>query len=208
MAIGDVWECRLISQFLEQVSETVLHYRVISNVGGGGVSANNVAGLVGTELGVAYKACMTSDATFLGTVATKIHPIRSQPVFNNTFAGVGTFGDDAGARQVSGVIRKIGDIGGRHGRGRSFIPFPTSDAMRVTDGKPSDDYMTALGALALLYDNTINVVTGGTTEDLAMIIYRRAAVTSSALLIEATAIRRWGTQRRRGDYGIPNVPPS
>jgi len=106
--------------------------------------------------------------------------------------------------QVSGIITRRIDAKGPKNRGRVYIPFP-SEVFLGSDERPSDPYVANLLALAtvILPLGSAMSVDGRDWEP--GLCKRSNAVATFATLIDVRSHKAWATQRRRGDYGIPNV---
>lgn len=207
MAIGDIFEIRTVCTMGDQTSITVNHLRSISTTGAVATTSTAVASRVSTLTHTAFKGVLVADATFYGISATRVYPTLGPFGFSIADAGAGTFGADAGPRQVAGVLAKSSNLGGATGRGRMFLPFPAASATDTASGHPTSTYRTAGAAIGTAYLTAIVVTVGAGTETFEWIIYNRALPLLSPPVTGGVTRAKWATQKRRGDYGRPNTPP-
>jgi len=101
------------------------------------------------------------------------------------------------APQVCGILKKITGSGGKTGRGRMYLPFP-SEGSNAIGGVPSATYQTDGDALGAYIANNITVGTGGNTVTLAFAL-DKPPYNSTTYKDILTCVTRdvWGTQRRR-----------
>lgn len=106
-------------------------------------------------------------------------------------------------KQVSGLITWYTDVASRAGRGRSYIPFPSA-ADTDGNGAPSTDYLIALGNLS--DDLAAYMTYPAGDSDISMSLVVLSAGLGDQPVTSYTRRDRFATQRRRGDYGQPNLP--
>jgi len=130
--------------------------------------------------------------------------IWSEAYFSTYDGSVGTASGNLLPTQVAGIITRRVDLKGPRNRGRIYLPFP-AESFLGSDEKPSDPYVAALSALAavVLPLAASMTVAGGEWEP--GLCTRNNAVATFRTLIDVRAHKAWATQRRRGDYGTPNV---
>jgi hypothetical protein len=133
-------------------------------------------------------------------------PIKSYVVADVSLTGMGTFNDDNLPKQVCGLISKRGDVPGKHGRGRIYMPFPM-EVDSAPDGRPTPGYIAANAAWAALglVVSTRSFAAGSVVW--IPVIYRRSNPALSSYILSSHASEFWATQRKRGDYGRPNAIP-
>jgi hypothetical protein len=109
---------------------------------------------------------------------------------------------------VSACLTLLTGLAGRKFRGRLFLPFPGPADSTVTQNPvPTDAYVGKLTNFGVNVVSSFDIDDGaGNTAHLSPIIYHRSGGGSS-LVIGFRANKLWATQRRRGDYGRPNLPP-
>jgi len=201
---GDIVECRFVSQLDEQVSYNVRHY-LVSDLEGAGTTLDDFLEIMGQTFQAAVKNCMSDSARFLGLDARVLFPTKSIYVSDEDHAGDGTQTGDPLPTQTSGVITLRSAQPGRSGRGRFYQPFP-SESDNDANGKPGGGYTGNLAQLANLLDNEIDVSVGADGFNYIPVVWSRKDSVYYPI-IQAVARARWGTQRSRGSYGKPNIPP-
>jgi hypothetical protein len=120
---------------------------------------------------------------------------------------------------VGSLIRYGTAYGGRQFKGRSYIPFPSTDAV-TTDGAMTAGYAALLAALALaLSADMYPVTTGPAGFATVHQVIVHGQTKAGAKLIPPAAIQpptpvqswtvsgRFVTQHRRGDFGKTNTSP-
>ena len=128
-------------------------------------------------------------------------------------AGVGLSGPIALPKQTCGVITKITDYAGGGGRGRMYAPFPAIDATELTGGsQPLARHTGLLGniANAFMTVTPVNGAGGGSLQLVPVLRYSIKPGPTTHGYRDITGFRvrsKWGTQRKRGDYGRANSPP-
>lgn len=152
-----------------------------------------------------YVQLIYNGATTRGTEVKRAFPthLDAWGVTSNILAGV------AGAiglpPQTSGLLSLYSLTIGKHGRGRQYVPFPSSSSNQLS-GLPSVGYITDLDNLgnALVTPLTITVgaafvtLTPGAWDPIAAAFYPWSRSVSRP---------SWATQRRRSAFGRFNVPP-
>lgn len=166
-----------------------------------------VAALAEAALGASFKACLSADAAYLGLRLRYEGPIASGDMEVKYDAGADQGGwPDPGSlpSQLAGVIGKQAAESGRHGRGRVYIPFPGETAQQAS-GLISSDYANALDTMADAMKDNLTYTWGGVSTVLRPAIFSPVRA-SNPYFIVTTAYRfGFGTQRRRGFFGRPNV---
>jgi len=202
---GDILQIQPWWTFQEQAGTTVLHFLV--NPGSAAVLDTEIAAFLSPLWQGECQDVIGGDVYFRG-ISVRI--LRGGATFPTVLGPAlnleGTFGGGPLPGQVSGLITKKSADGSKKGRGRSYIPFPSEDA-NGPDGNPTADYLLVLIAFATQTMTTLNAtgVAGLMTAD--PVIANRP-IPGLVKAITSTIPRpRWATQRRRGDYGKPNVSP-
>ena len=206
MAIGDINQVRIVCRLMEQVSFNIRHY-VVSAVTGTEATPTQKAFSIASALNNFYKDLLAVPAEFRGVGVQKIFP---DPIgvegSNIDFVGPGLAGPEANPTQTAGLIRLLGAIGGRRGRGRAYIPFPAevdNDATAV----PTTNYVQRLQLLAdrLAADVVVGAVPNTTT--LSPVVVSRVGGMTFTSVTGATASVFWATQRRRTRGRSTDVTP-
>lgn len=206
MAVDDILEIRTYSRHMEQIGINVLHYLVVSEVTGG-ATQDEIAIAEGTRYATVYRAAMSNTATYYGLTVQKIYPAPI-PVasLSRGGTGVGSAGVNILPMQVSGLLTWRTALAGRHGHGRSYIPFPSTAAVD-SNGLLQPGYLVELIALANVYVGGDTVVGGTGNSIITPIIWnRKLKVPTKVTGFQANG-SGMATQRRRGTYGRPNPLP-
>lgn len=205
---GDLLEVNVYCLQTNQISINRLHYTVTA-LTTPGVSVADCLPEIDTAIHAAYKDVLSSAAKYAGLSGRIVYPVlrKSTYDYNKTNAGDGTQGFNLMPRQVCGMFTKVSGVPGRKGRGRLYVPFPSTDAQAATGDFPTAGYMVNLGVLAAISFSLINVGVGASTCVLKPTLYHVADPSQSVFWVGATARRKWATHRSRGDYGKPNILP-
>jgi hypothetical protein len=208
VAVGDVLEVRVVCAGNDsQAGENVLHY-VCPVVVGGMVGIQDVVDFLAATLGSVYQPLLNQTAVFSGVAVRKVFPLPGSITVKSTASPlVGSGGTVPLPEQVSGICRKLTTLGGRHGRGRLYIPFPSVFASGAL-GLPTPAYLTGLGILAgvLAADQTVTVGINSVLLSPGLWNRKPPLVIGSFTLIQGVATEGgWATQRRRGFFGAKNA---
>lgn len=207
-AIGDIYALHVVCTQQQQTAYNIQHWQVNEVPGGAGRTDAQITLFFETLYAPLYKAVLTSLASFWGVRMQKIWPLPALiPVISVISAGPGTAGLASLPKQTCGFFNRKGLLAGRTRISRQYIPFPDEDDNLNATNTPSVGYMTRLGAIAGAALTVQTVAAGADSVKLAPVIYHRATH-STDQLYTATAKVKWATQRRRGDFGRPNVPPA
>jgi hypothetical protein len=206
MVLADKIEVVLWSQFTDQAGLNVLHYNVIG-LAGSGADVEDVPGAMFSHFSVHYAGLMSNQAKFLGVIARRLNVLTAVgPFFSNNPAADGSYAGDALPRQTCGLITKRTSQPGPRNRGRVYVPFPAEGANAI-GAQPDAAYLVVLGGLANAVKTQVLVGGAGNTATLYPVILRRPFTGAYIDIVNAQARTRWATQRRRGSYGRPNIPP-
>lgn len=204
---GDLVKVRHVCYTPTQIGVNVLYYRVLA-APVGAVSDFDVAASTNMARGGLYKALISTMARFRGVGVQIVIPGVSPPEqVDVTQDGVGTSGTTLAPTQSSGIITKLTAISQRYARGRIYVPFPSTDDMTAA-GAPTAGYLAALLTLANDLDDVETVVVGAASVVLTPVV-RSLSVAHPGTYTITTCVPRakFGTQRRRGQYGRINVLP-
>lgn len=188
----------------EQASVNVLHWRVQS-VGGSPATDADLAIALDTIIAPVIKPVIANTATYRGVEVQILFPTLQLAVSATGFTGVGTAGANALPRQTAALTQWRTTLAGRHGRGRSYWPFPAS-ALNQLDGVMTPAGLALYQALHLAILNFGVFTVGGRTATVALTVYNRVTHVGT-VVSAATTLSKWGTQKRRGSFGRPNLSP-
>lgn len=209
LALNEIVQFTSVSHFGDQAGLFTWHYRVSAQVGDITDQQYLDAWMALWPYQSALKSTFSDEATYDGTLAQIIWPIRFTAVSNTVGAGVGSEVNSGLPRQVSGIITKRSNFADRSGRGRVYIPFPSSTYLSPSGDNtdiPTAAYIPFLEDIGEAISTEQPVTIGGSSVTLTPIIYHRMDPSLSKDITSFLVRRRWATQRRRGDYGQPNLP--
>lgn len=206
LALNDILEVKVACNNTNQLGLNVLHYRIAA-VTGGAVTDADMALAMDVKFAPIYKSLMGNTASYFG-VRVQVISTNPKPVaqVSTTLTGAGGIAGGVLPGQVCAIIKKITAIAGRRGRGRYYIPFPPVPADDTTLNKPTAAYLLLLQAAATALDDPITA-TFGADDAIATLQVRNAASGTVTAVDQLQASPIWATQRRRGNYGQPNVYP-
>lgn len=204
--ITDVWRVTAAVNFSEgQVQET--NFNLLITAQGTGDSRTALL----TAFNAAYIAninpFMSNHATFIGSRISYVRTAFPYAPIIVTASQVGSAGPDNAPLQARPLIRMRTDLVGRGYRGRMYTPTPEVSQVD-TDGNPAGALMTAWLNVMNVYKG--GVVYGGTTW--LLVLWHRPKP-PPAIPIDPTEVTsisssgRFGTQRKGGAFGRPNLPP-
>lgn len=205
LQMGDVVETKVYNLLDDQLGINVRHWQV-GAVTGPGAQLSEAATALEIAVEPAYKALMAGPTSFRGVGARVIDPALSLEVFSNTLTGLAAGGITPLPKQVAGFISFRTDTAGRRGRGRLYIPFPSTDHVEP-DGNPTAAYLGIVQLLANTYSQTLTVMGGGGGSAVLSPVLWGRALKIPTLITRTVVPDRFATQRRRGDFGPTNVSP-
>jgi hypothetical protein len=205
MAIGDVYESRVVCSTSSQISVNVYHHQVVDE-SPAPASLLAIATAFDSRVAVLYKSMMTDQATYRGVGTRRVRPFP--PSTEVAFTGSqGTGGNlqDPLPKQVSGLITFRTAFGGRAFRGRKYIPFPAESSSGPA-AQPLPLYVSGLQAIGDACLPLMLVQDGANFTNLQFVVFHRSGGTGTPIIL-AVGRPQWATQRRRGDFGRPNDAP-
>jgi hypothetical protein len=214
MEAGDVLKFSVWCRDSEQASVNTFYY-LVQNIGPGG-PPNDFEAAVDFDIlaGVQWTPMIANTASYAGTQCQIVsRPPFRIPQFSTASAGSGTAGAIGMARQTAGLITWRTDFPGVSGRGRTYMPFPsTTDDAGL--GIPTAGYQSQLDSLIAALTSVTSVTgAGGTQADVAFVLAHYALPRVAEQVPTVTFIRqgqsrlKWATQRRRGSFGRSNAVP-
>ena len=182
----------------------------VTNVVGAGVSAAAVAAAISANVQADYKDAMSSVAKFRGVGLRNLTTLAVE--------GTAIADDGFGASvfpilptQVRGLIAYGTSFIGARGRGRHYIPFPSSD-LQTNSGGPTNAYVAILNRIGSNWSAPLTVTVGAST---VTIEWGLAVWTTPSHQLPTfirpfnsrAARQKFATQRRSGQYGRVNTLP-
>ncbi len=207
LVVGEIYTCRILSYCDDQLGVNVLHYKVTEATPINDYTAEHVAGILSAKIAADMKALLVARADYLGVEAAAWGPIPGAPFFSGSGANPGQAAGDAMSRQTAGILTKKTLLAGRRKRGRMYIPFP-AESQNDPAGHPTVAYQTLLQNLGdNLASDLVIAGHGVATATMRLGVLSMVGLPSIELVHTMVARRKWANQRRRGDYGRPNLRP-
>lgn len=173
----DIVECLVNLRIEEQVCINTFHYQVLSVTGAPTINL----GAVLTEfvlatfdgLSPAYPGVLTLDISAIFCTAQRINPTRSARLFMVPVNPAGTQPNPHLPSGASVVIRRQGDVAGRHNQGRIYVPgIPATnvDAAAPSKIQPGSPGLTDYATITTLLNTNLTATDGGVTAVLQPIL--------------------------------------
>jgi hypothetical protein len=203
--VNDILLINAVTQCQAQIGLNGYFFQV-TTIGAAPATDLDVCTYFSTTFSGVYIPILPGSASYYGAMVRILNRVP-KPAFvaTNNGAGIGTVAGAALPKQTCGLITKRTPIAGRHGRGRTYVPFPAS-LDDTGAGGPGGGYITRVTALASAIIVPVTVTAGGRSCSLIPVLWDRKAAVPFAITA-FTVSARWATQRRRGDFGRPNIPP-
>lgn len=204
LANNDIYQARFFVTLQTQTAIMVRHYKIRLADGNG--TDDLLAASLAVSFPASIKAVLSNQATYRGVGVQRLSPIpKTVEVYNTSGAGVGDQASPPLPKQVAGVINFKTQYAGRSYRGRVYVPFPAI-ADSDTDTTPTAAYTTRLNLLAISFNAVRTIPVGVGPTEAVPVVYSRKFGTGEPVTL-ATFRDKWGTQRRRGDFGQSNPSP-
>jgi hypothetical protein len=207
--IGDIFCVESICQSMTQVFINRWHYYVAQSTGSPGIEMGDIAASFANFLGPYFQGVLSNQNWFSGVrvYMAKVSPpfIYPMPVENYTKAVGGDSGANPCPGQDAPLISWYTDNSGPGGRGRTYHPTVSVDAIRG-DGGINPSVKSWIGTLAAWLKLAAPIVVGANSLLGILSLYHRVGRSSSPI-VGYTVHNRVATQRRRGDFGRTNIGP-
>jgi hypothetical protein len=198
---GDIIKFSAFTFFSNQLGMINATYLIGTVTGAPTMGAAAVS--IGTAVDASLAAAMTSVATIVGYRVQKINTPFSQGLAGIALsASPGTAGATPLPTQVRGLVSYYSNKTGPAGRGRIYVPFP-STAATTTGNVPNAAYQALLQTLGNDIFSVTSVGSGGNTAIATQVICNRKTFATQVVLFAVTS-NLFATQRRSGAYGRPN----
>jgi len=191
-----------------QMAINTMHYRYAKSAGTT-MTFGEVAKALCDAISNDYKALLQIDCNFIGVKVAQVlpNPLPLPGIATDPGSGIG--GATCLPTQSSAIIRWRTPISGPAGRGRLYVPFPSTDDVN-SDGSVAAPYLTKMDDLRSDLYNFNAVVGAGATYNFTPVIYHRPVeepfpIPASTTDLTGSVSWVWfATQRRRGAYGRVN----
>lgn len=212
LAVGDILKLTARAVSNQQTAQIDCHFRV-SAIAGLSVSVQDVANEWVTLTDAQWPSVLAPTA-FGDRVTVELFNSATGKVLISadgaTTIPVGTVGTAQAPTQASAVVTKNTGYAGQAFRGRCYVPFVPMSFLTPA-GEFNAAARAAYGPFVTLLFGTQSFGVLPNTASLTPVIVHRPGV-KFPLPLQTVDILNFiftdkvGTQRRRGDYGIPNVP--
>lgn len=203
---GDIMLATLACFNTNQVGLNNTHWLALSHTGVG-ADDEDLALYLDTTLAPMYKLYLGAQASWYGVRVQKQLPLpKPVAAISAGFIGPGTGSAATLPGQAAAVMTKRTLLAGRAYRGRIYLPFAAQAMNNATTNKPEPAAMALFNAIGTALAGNITVGTVPNQTVLQPVLFHRRTGTTTPLQ-EMTAAGAWGTQKRRGNYGRPNVYP-
>ena len=203
IASGDNVQLSQYCQYGDQLGINVLWYEVLIDASVL-LPAQQVADAVATATAPLYADLVGITAQYQGCKLAKPLLIPQPAPVYSSLPTIGTITGDPLPSQICGVVSWRTNLAGRSYRGRSYLPFP-AEADNNVDEIPSTDYMTRLSTWAS-FTKSMNLVIDTHDVTMNLMVYSKTEGVFN-YVTDYVGRRKWGTQRRRGQFGRGNVSP-
>lgn len=183
------------------------HFRVTA----GSWPDNNYGELaerVYASLVVNLQEILSIQATVHGALVKTVLPVPEQTAYSERKTAVGNVPGQALPTQICGLFTKYAPIGGRHGYGRCYVPFPAEDDNDpANEPSPTEGYVSKLLLFAkdFVQGRTWIATEGAGNITVVPVIFHKT-LQSSTDVTEVAANDYWATQRRRGQTNRVDEP--
>lgn len=204
MEPGDIIQVKFVTRLDDQTAYNVRHWQVVNKAGTGATIAQFMDA-INTVFRTDYLAVLNANAEYRGVTCQRVYPLPADNEVFQSDPDIGAVAGDPLPRQTCGLISLRTGIAGKRNRGRVYIPFPSEADSNATPA-PSATYITRLGTLGGLFTTAVAWGTAPNTNQAVPVIYHRdnhTVVPLQSFLVRSA----WATQRRRGDFGRPNLSP-
>lgn len=218
LVIGDEVRIRRYSfqPINSQLGVNTMYYLVTNLVGT--VNDTDVAVEDFATFGPFYQSLQSPQSEYYASGVSLMQTLsikqRTSEVLSTHLPLVGNVGTISLPNQVSYVLALKTASASRHGKGRIFPPFPSATFSTV-DGDLTNAGQVVLQLLAAQLLIPLVVTAGVNTATLTPTVRSvqlqpppLPPLVSYVNIASSVGRSRFGTQRKRGQYGRPNVPPT
>lgn len=209
IVVGSYFEVRMFcyAAGISQVGENVFKFQLMSSIGGVPIPSQAMADAMSTLIGPLYRDLLDSGAAYAGLSVQDFPAHAWVSSWSKLGAGAGLqVGADLPS-QSSGLITWLTNYAGPKGRGRTYIPFPSSVSSTAA-GIPTAAYLDDLVDYADMLGNFPGIAPGGVPVIMNLVINNSKGTGTYKLVEDRKIGTFWATQRRRSRYGRTNALPA
>lgn len=205
IALNNYFELVVYTRCADQAALNVLHYQLTA-LSGPQPTEQQAVDAITAWLKTPVASMMAPQASYRGCSLRVWFGAAFGGYYYSKNASSGTRAGTVMPKQASGIISWRTAVGGRRGRGRSYIAFPDEDS-NIDTGYPDATYMADIETLAAKMQNTGALIFSGANTMTANLVIWHRPFSAPTLVDHHTTPQKWATQRRRGDFGRPNKVP-
>lgn len=181
-------------------------YLLVTSIVSGALTDQLAINVIEAALAPLFKPILNNGASWDGaTLRAANHVPLPVAAFSNANAGAGTGGAIGLPKQTCGLTSWRTDLAGPAFRGRTYWPFPSTD-LNHFDGKPTPAALALYDDIGAFFDTLASITSGANQIDVDYVLWSKRHLVTVPITSRIQE-NRWATQRKRGDYGRPNVPP-
>lgn len=204
LTLADTLEIGFYSKLGSQVGITRIRFGVTAT-GNGGIDDFKIPALLNALFGTAYKACLNTNATFLGFSAQIIYPTKGVKFFSAVGTGQGAVPGEPLPPQTASLLNYTAEAPGRRKYGRSYIPFP-GEGSNDTNARPSAAHKTNLEEFGTAVLSTNDLQDGANTSTIVGYVCDPAGVRNGRIT-QTRAGLAWSQQKRRSFVRRADLAP-
>lgn len=206
LADGERLQIKVGTWAAGQAGINISHWRV-TNVIGASTTDGDVAEQIDALTAPLWKSIMSTFALYYGVWAQIIKPVLCVQEVHASNFGTGTRMGNLLPTAVCGMLQLKSNHLGRSGRGRQWLPFPSTSDVDAGTGAPTAAYITAISAVGGFFQTHTITGTGLDSVDIVPVITHLPAAAPVFDISDFRALNKFGTLHRRGAYGKGNVYP-
>lgn len=205
---GDVYSVQVGSYITSPQNQAGINrfHVAVSGVIGGTINDGNLATYFDDLLAPLYKLIFSTTTNYYGVKVTRKVPAPTAiPQVAIANSGVGTASGTLMAPTLSALVQMFTQRIGKTGRGRLFVPFPTSEQTVI--GIPNAAYIVNVLAIATQVSVVQSLIIGAESVVLTPVITGKLVTSPIYAITSVDVAPWWVSQHRRGNYGRQNVLP-
>lgn len=203
LQVGDILSLRAHTFYQNQAGVNQFAYKVTTVVG-----APSLQGILDTwsaDAAAAYLQWLTPGAEYEGLKGMVIRgTTKYLPTISTAGRGTSVVVGIPHPKQISGLTTKVTELAGRANRGRVYWPFPWTDT-NDNSGAPTPLQVTLMTTLAGTFLAVTTKAAGVDSATFQPVLLHKVPTLAPTPILTSLTAAKWATQRRRGDYGRPNV---